>query len=383
MKRSNNITRRPNSQGWEVRWRIGQQRKSKTFNDKKYGGRENAYKEAEAFIKGTLADIVRGEYNDPHLAKITLSDFKEDFGIVKLSQEETTKQIYEDVWNLYIASYDIAYRPIGSIKASDVAKHIRNLKKENGDDYSNSTIKKVVEIFRILFDKALEEQFIKGINPAKTSTVRDWIPKVQHEKKIYLSHFEVNRIYQDFLEYSPQFAVAIPLLGYTGMRSGEFRGLRWEDIDLQNGVINLRKQYSDKLGRMKDLKTKNSVRSIRVPKYVLNQLREHKENYEVANCPYVFPDSNCNRPILGKNFKNRHLKPALERLDMNMKINIHSFRHTSVRLALESGAQIQAISKRLGHASVSLTIDTYSELFDTVEEQLVERLDEYIEQMSI
>ena len=66
-----------------------------------------------------------------------------------------------------------------------------------------------------------------------------------------------------------------------------------------------------------------------------------------------------------------------------MKINIHSFRHTSVRLALESGAQIQAISKRLGHASVSLTIDTYSELFDTVEEQLVERLDEYIEQMSI
>ena len=79
-------------------------------------------------------------------------------------------------------------------------KVIRNLKKENGDDYSNSTIKKVVEIFRILFDKALEEQFIKGINPAKTSTVRDWIPKVQHEKKIYLSHFEVNRIYQDFLE---------------------------------------------------------------------------------------------------------------------------------------------------------------------------------------
>ena len=72
-----------------------------------------------------------------------------------------------------------------------------------------------------------------------------------------------------------KFAVAIPLLGYTGMRSGEFRGLRWEDIDLQNGVINLRKQYSDKLGRMKDLKTKNSVRSIRVPKYVLNQLREH------------------------------------------------------------------------------------------------------------
>ena len=140
MKRNSNIRRRNDSQGWEVRWRVGQQRKGKIFNDKKYGGRENAYKEAEAFLKGTLADIVRGEYNDPHLAKITLSDFKEDFGIVKLSQEETTKQIYEDVWNLYIASYDIAYRPIGSIKASDVAKHIRNLKKENGDEVITASL---------------------------------------------------------------------------------------------------------------------------------------------------------------------------------------------------------------------------------------------------
>jgi len=77
------------------------------------------------------------------------------------------------------------------------------------------------------------------------------------------------------------------------------------------------------------------------------------------------------------------LKPALARLGMDNKINIHTFRHTSVRLARESGADLLAISKRLGHSSINTTVDIYSELFAGIDTELVDRLDDFIARQGI
>ena len=63
---------------------------------------------------------------------------------------------------------------------------------------------------------------------------------------------------------------------------------------------------------------------------------------------------------------------------MNNEINLHTFRHTSVKLARESGADLHAISKRLGHSKINTTSDTYSELFENIDSELVDNLDEYI-----
>lgn len=68
---------------------------------------------------------------------------------------------------------------------------------------------------------------------------------------------------------------------------------------------------------------------------------------------------------------------------MNNKINIHTFRHTSVRLARESGNDLLTISKRLGHSSINTTADIYSELFKLTDNDLADRLDNYIAQLGI
>jgi len=90
----------------------------------------------------------------------------------------------------------------------------------------------------------------------------------------------------------------------------------------------------------------------------------------LTQSPYVFPNRDCNQPITGRNFKHRVLKPALEELEMDMDINLHTFRHTSVFLARQSGADVLSISKRLGQASISITADTYSALFKETVEKL-------------
>lgn len=392
LKRSNNIYRRDDSLSWIVRWRFANQHKSKSFSDKKYGGREEAYKQAEAFLKTIQADIVRGEYLDPHQNKITLSDYKQEVGIVKTSQRETTKLAKEEVWETYIAPFDIAYKSIGSIKPTDIRKHILSLKKESGEDYSHSTITKIVELFRILFRKALEEGRIKGINPASTSIVKDVIPKKHKSKHIYLDKFQVNNIFKDLQEHSPRYAVAIPLLAYSGLRSGELRALTYDDIDFNSGLLTVNKSFSDKAKKVKvsDPKTDSSIRTIKLPKYVVNYLREHKKLYKTPECNYIFPNQRgnqngskviCDNPILGKNFKNRHLKPSLKRLGLDPDINLHTFRHTSVRLARESGADLVSVSKRLGHKSITLTADTYSDLFENIDNELVDNLEKYMEEV--
>ena len=377
------VTRRNDRQSWIAKssFKVNGKRPQQNFNDKKHGGRKNAERLAHEWLTQIDADILRGHFIDPHRNKIPLEEFKEQVGIVKLNQSENTKAILENVWEYYIATNQwFVTKAIGSITSQDIARLIKNLKKEDGSNYSHSTIKKVEEVLRVLFRKAVEMDYILK-NPVTTSVVSDWIPKEEQSKNIYLDKFQVNAIFKDFQEHSPQYAVAIPLLAYTGLRSGELRGLYWSDIDFDKASLKVSRQFNDATSKFSELKTTTSQRTIKLPQYVLNYLKQHKKEYKTADCELVFPDKNCKNAILGKNFKNRHLKPALQRLDMDMKINLHTFRHTSVRLARESGADLQAISKRLGHKKISMTADKYSELFENIDTELVERLDEYIAEL--
>ena len=377
------VTRRNDRQSWIAKssFKVNGKRPQQNFNDKKHGGRKNAERLAHEWLTQIDADILRGHFIDPHRNKIPLEEFKEQVGIVKLNQSENTKAILENVWEYYIATNQwFVTKAIGSITSQDIARLIKNLKKEDGSSYSHSTIKKVEEVLRVLFRKAVEMDYILK-NPVTTSVVSDWIPKEEQSKNIYLDKFQVNAIFKDFQEHSPQYAVAIPLLAYTGLRSGELRGLYWSDIDFDKASLKVSRQFNDATSKFSELKTTTSQRTIKLPQYVLNYLKQHKKEYKTADCELVFPDKNCKNAILGKNFKNRHLKPALQRLDMDMKINLYTFRHTSVRLARESGADLQAISKRLGHKKISMTADKYSELFENIDTELVERLDEYIAEL--
>ncbi len=371
------VKRKDNAGSWIVRWRVNGQEKSKSFNDKKLGGRVEAKVIAEQFSKTVEADIVRGEYIDPQRNKISLSDFKHEVGLVKLNQRETTKATLEIIWETYIAPYDIAHMPIGTLKGTHISKHIKGLRKDNGDEYSHSTIVKVVEVFRVLLEKAIDDELIKGKNPATTTMVKDWIPKKQKAKHIYLDMFQVNAIYKQVEKTHPQLAIAIPLIAFTGLRSGEFRALTYDDIDFNKGTVTVSKSFTDNApsGRILDPKTDSSFRTIQLDSITLNRLREHKENYKQGFCNYVFPNKSCNNPITGRNFKQRILKPALEVLGMDMDIDLHTFRHTSVYLARLGGADLLSISKRLGHKNISITADHYSDLFEETDKEVAQGLE--------
>src|SRR6056300_360768 len=172
----NNIYRVHNASSWVVRWRVNGVKKSKSFSDKKFGGRAKAYEQAEAFLKITEAQVLQGDYFDPHRNKISLNDFKHDVGLTRASHKPSTIRALEDTWNSRVAPYPIADMSIGKIKPNDIDKHIRDLRKPNGEMYSRSALDKTVEVIRVLLNSAYEMDLIKK-NPAKTNLAKKSLPK--------------------------------------------------------------------------------------------------------------------------------------------------------------------------------------------------------------
>ena len=376
------VHRQPNASSWSVKWRINGQSKTKSFSDKKFGGKAEAKAQAEAFDTQLKADILRNEYYDPQKNKISLSDFKHEVGLTKAVHKESSKQSLEHTWESRVAPYPIADKSIASIGANDIAIHFRDVRKPNGEEYSRSALNKTLEVIRVLLDQAYEMDLIKK-NPAKTKLAKKYLPKKDRPKLIYLNPFQINALTKEIEKTHPIYSAMIPLMAYTGLRSGEVRALTWEDIDFNNGTLRINKSVNDNQDmKISDPKTEGSSRTIQLDSITLKRMSEHREKLPV-DCELVFPNMRgnqngseilCTNPIRARNFKRRVLQPAVKKLGLPEEVNLHTFRHTSVFLGVLSGSDILAISKRLGHKSIRITADTYSDLFKETDIELADKL---------
>ena len=142
----------------------------------------------------------------------------------------------------------------------------------------------------------------------------------------------------------------------TGLRRGELLGLKWEDIDLDQGVIHVQRQVARVNGEVKEvpLKTKHSYRNISISQDAAVLLREMKK-HSVSD--YVFP-SPTGGPISPDSVRNM-LRRVLKRAGLPA-LRFHDLRHSFATLALQNGVDIKTVSGMLGHFSAGFTLDTYA-----------------------
>ena len=156
----------------------------------------------------------------------------------------------------------------------------------------------------------------------------------------------------------PQHRCAVRFLFMTGVRLGELGGLQWGDIDWRSNRMLVQRQRSGIDGEMTEPKTEAGTRWVDLPKELITQLKAHKL---ATPGEYVFP-------IDARNWRSRVWHPALRRAGLR-SIRIHDARHTHASLLIGSGADVVAVSRRLGHSNPSITLGTYSHAFarrDTV-----------------
>jgi integrase len=164
--------------------------------------------------------------------------------------------------------------------------------------------------------------------------------------------------------YGPIWMVALA----TGMRRGELLGLRWQDVDLERGIVHVRQSAGRVRGKMvlSQPKSRAGKRVIPLQAAVVAALRDHKvrQNERRLTLGAAWEDHDLvfaaasGRPINPSNLR-RDFVTLAKRAGVPM-IRIHDQRHTYATLGLSSGASLKALSESMGHAQTSITINTYA-----------------------
>lgn len=153
----------------------------------------------------------------------------------------------------------------------------------------------------------------------------------------------------------------------TGLRQGEILGLRWSDVDLEARTLRVSGQL-DRRGQLADVKTERGRRSFGLPDLAVYGLRAQRiqqarerlaAGRDWQDADFVFAATN------GRPLHWRSLDAAFVRAQARAGVRrqrFHDMRHSFATLLLDAGEEIAVISKMLGHADYSTTVDVYSHL---------------------
>lgn len=169
-------------------------------------------------------------------------------------------------------------------------------------------------------------------------------------------------------------------LYYMGCRKGELRGLTWDKIDFINGLLKINIQVPTKYGskeyKFTSVKTKSSIRTLHIPEPLLTHLKslyEEVKQYKNFNRKwFVFgsKEYGYDFPIASKEIDERN--NYIANLADIKRIRPHDFRHSCASLLINSGANVTIVAKYLGHTKVEETLNTYTHMFDSALEQVLD-----------
>jgi integrase len=186
--------------------------------------------------------------------------------------------------------------------------------------------------------------------------------------------------------YFVYFALALD----TGARPSELLALQWKDIDFEQGHISIQRslEYPDYSNEFQfvEPKTARSRRSIKISKQNLIHLREHRKAQGVIRLKkgaawqaydLVFATRD-GKPTQARNILRRHLRPILKAAELPQTLNLYSLRHSCATLLLSAGVNPKIVSERLGHASIVLTLDTYSHVLPNMQQSAADELEKIL-----
>lgn len=208
-----------------------------------------------------------------------------------------------------------------------------------------------------LYDELIKKDFTTGIelsyDRSKTRNVE------------YLNLDEVKTlIHEATASLDPRYTSAYMVMTaiYTGMRLGEIAALTWNDIDFMHKTISVNKSYSYIQRELKEPKSKSSKRVIAVNDGLLRILQQLRPNGNIM----VFVNSRGELP--SSNAVNKTLRKLMANCGLKKKnFHFHSLRHTHVAFLLYQGVDLYAISKRLGHSDLTITMKKYAYLMQEYE----------------
>ncbi len=169
------------------------------------------------------------------------------------------------------------------------------------------------------------------------------------------------------------------------LSTGELLGLKWEDVDLEGGLIRVRYTLTRNKGSLLlgEPKTKRSRRTVRLTKAAVVALEGHRQCqmeqigrlgdlYEEQDLVFATERGTLVTPT---NLRERYFAPLLKKAGLPT-VRFHDLRQTCATLLLSRNVNPKIVSEMLGHASIAITLDTYSHVLPNMQDSAVKALED-------
>lgn len=331
-------------------------------------------KQAEEALAEFLQQLNSGQYID--VKDSTVSDFLNkwlhDYVEIKLAPR--TQIRYKEIINNYIIP------EFGHMKLRDLRPiHIQDYYSKLIKKLSPSTVLYHHRVIHKALEQAVKWQYLAH-NPA--DNVEPPTPD-KNEFKV-LSAEQLDKLLHYLKQQNHVLYIPVFLAIMTGMRRGEICGLQWQNVNFDNGTIQVKRQLQRINGELvlRETKTAGSRRPISLDDFSVAVLKEHrkkqKENriffgseYHIENLNFVctWPDGR----LIDPDYISHAFPKVLKELDLP-QVRFHDLRHTSATMLLEAGIHPKIVSERLGHTDIRITLNTYSHALPDMQKEAAEKL---------
>lgn len=355
-----------------------------------------------------LRDVLDGVKVDKN--NLTVNDMYNSWIQLKRGLKENTFSNYKYMYKMFVEP-DFGKNRITDLKRSDVRGFYNFLAEEK--HVQINTIDSIHTVLHQVLEIAVEDDYLR-YNPSDNALKElKKVVNFEVEKRRALTVSE-QEIFEAFLRKKGQYHRWYPVFTvmlWTGMRVGEITGLRWCDIDLEEGSINVNHTlvYFDKRAEerctfaINTTKTKAGERSIPMLPKVKEAFLMEKEYQRECGVKsesvvdgyrdFIFVNRfgnvqhqgtlnkalrriirDCNFEILDKNKQNDVI--------ILPKFSNHSLRHTFTTRMCEAGVNIKAMQEILGHADAETTMDIYAEATKELKKSELINFEEFFERNS-
>jgi len=339
-------------------------------------------KDADKWLINKVNSIQNGSYVNP--SQITLGDFILNRWLENHKKPKvtiTTYDRYKSLINAHIIPA-LGEIPIQELQPFHIEHYFSQKRKKgirNKKGLSENSLKRHYVLLNNALKRAVKLKLIK-YNPMQAIES----PKPEKYEAPVMKENEYNKLLESLKEDTFMYTFVMTLIS-TGMRRSEILGLEWNDIDLKQGTIFIRKRLITITGGIKhEHKTKNesSKRLIKIPKALIPIIKSYKikqkENklffgtdyYKEKDYVFCKPDGYPYNPQT----LNVKFNIVLRKINLPQKFTLHTLRHTFATINLRNGVPAKVVQEMLGHSTITTTLDLYTHVDLDMQEEAAEKL---------
>ena len=306
--------------------------------------------------------VRRSEWTDPELGRESVAAWAAHYLKTTLNQRESTRVRDES----YVRNHILP--TFGALALAEVEPtNVRTWVEGLSQTHAPATVAKSYQLLARIFAAAEDCGYVRR-SPCRGVT----LPRVERQEMRFLSAAEIEHLANGV---PARHRALVLTCGYLGLRWGEAAGLKRQRLNLLKGTLEVAEILTEVQGRLAfgPPKTSSSRRTLSVPPFLVEVLAEHLEAHTTH--PELVFSGRDGGPLRRSTFRRRVWLPAIERAGL-APLRFHDLRHSAASLLIAANVHPKIIQTRLGHSSITVTLDVYGHVLPRLDEAVSTALED-------